>query len=199
MNRATAMRLSAAALFVFACSLFALGARWPGYSHLRHPVALPGAAGMAGAWLFDAMVFVLPGALVARVAWWLRAALPAAAGWWPRIGANLLLLAALAIVAQGLLPLDPEQLDGGGSRWHASAWTAWLIAFALGAPMFAQAPVAARAALRAGAMAVVLLALFGAVLLPAGLAQRLAFAGWFAWTWGAAGALRAGGGCRDAR
>ncbi|MCW5581224.1 MAG: DUF998 domain-containing protein, partial [Luteimonas sp.] len=134
MNRTAAARLSAAALLVFACALFALAARWPGYSQLRHPVALPGVAGLPGAALFDAMVFVLPGICILLVAWWLRAAV-AAAGWWPRIGASLLSLSALAFVAQGLLPLDADALDGGGSRLHAAAWMAWLIAFTAGAPL----------------------------------------------------------------
>ena len=68
MNRSQAARLSAVALLVFACALFALAARWPGYSHLAHPVALPGAVGLPGALLFDAMVFVLPGTSIGRPA-----------------------------------------------------------------------------------------------------------------------------------
>ncbi|HRN61230.1 MAG TPA: DUF998 domain-containing protein [Luteimonas sp.] len=190
MNRATALRLVAVAGFVFACALVALGARWPGYSHLAHPVALPGAAGVEGAWLFNAMVFVLPGALLAAVALWLRSTL-SAAGWWPRIGANLLLLSALAFMAQGLLPLDADDFDATASRLHAAAWTVWLIAFAVGAPMFAQVAERARLPLRVGAMAVLLVALFGAFFLPVGVAQRLAFLGWFAWMWGAVKAVKA--------
>lgn len=182
MNRAAAARLSAAALLVFACALFALSARWPGYSHLQHPVALPGAAGLPGAPLFDAMVFVLPGASILLVAWWLRSTV-AAAGWWPRIGAALLSLSALAFVAQGLLPLDPDDLDGAGSRLHASAWTAWLIAFAVGAPLFSRAMRGVRTAALALACLVPLPALFGAAVMPEGVAQRLAFAAWFAWFW----------------
>lgn len=182
MNRAAAARLSAASLLVFACALFALSARWPAYSHLRHPVALPGAAGLPGALLFDAMVFVLPGASILLVAWWLRSAI-ANAGWWPRIGAALLSLSALAFAAQGLLPLDPEDLDGAGSRLHASAWTAWLIAFTVGAPLFAWTLRGARTASLALAWLVPSLALFGIALMPGGIAQRLAFAAWFAWFW----------------
>ena len=185
MNRTAAVRLSAASLLIFACALFALSARWPGYSHLQHPVALPGAAGLPGAMLFDAMVFVLPGASILLVAWRLRSAI-AEAGWWPRIGAALLSLSALAFVAQGLLPLDPEDLDSGGSRLHASAWTAWLIAFTVGAPLFAWTLRGARAASLVLAWLVPSLALFGTVLMPGGIAQRLAFATWFAWFWFAA-------------
>lgn len=190
MNRAAAARLSAAALLVFACALFALAARWPGYSHLWHPVALPGAAGLPGARLFNAMVFVLPGLCVARVAWSLRSSLDAAAAWPPRIGAALLLVSALALVAQGLLPLDAGNLDGGASRLHASAWTIWLIAFTVGAPLFAGAPRGERAATLALAWLVPLCALFGAAILPEGIAQRLAFVAWFAWFWRAAARVR---------
>ena len=182
MNRITAARLSAASLLVFACALFALPARWPGYSHVQHPVALPGAVGVPGAWLFDAMVFVLPGALILLVAWRLRAAV-ANAGWWPRIGAALLALSALAFIAQGLLPLDPDDLDGGGSRLHASAWTVWLIAFSVGAPAFVWARRGTRSASLAIAWLVPLFALFGGAFLPEGIAQRLAFVAWFAWFW----------------
>lgn len=189
-NRITAVRLAAAAGFVFACSLFALGARWPGYSHELHPVALPAAAGVPGAGLFAAMVFVLPGAILALVALSLRAALPAAAGWWPRIGANLLLIAALGFAAQGLLPLDPGDYEAAASRLHAAAWTIWLIAFTAGAPMVAQAAGRWRVPMYLGAIAVPLLAVFGAYVLPAGVAQRLALAAWFAWMWAAARALR---------
>lgn len=191
MNPVTAKRLAAAAGVIFACAVFALGARWPGYSHLQHPVALAGAAGLPGALLFNAMVYVLPGALVAVVALSLHAALPAATGWWPRIGANLLLLSALAFVAQGMLPLDAGDLDASRSRRHAAAWTAWMIAFAVGAPMFSQslASPSARMVVRATGMAIVLMAVFGATLVPEGLAQRIAFAAWFAWCWGAARAI----------
>src|SRR5690606_27774146 len=73
-------RLAWTALLVWACGLLALGAQLPGYSQAVHPVAMAGARGVPGAGLFNAMVFVLPGALVALVAWRLRAVLPAGAG-----------------------------------------------------------------------------------------------------------------------
>ena len=182
MNRSQAARLSAVALLEIASAPCAVGARCPGVADPAHPVALPGAAGLPGALLFDAMAFVLPGTSILLVAWWLRSQV-ADAGWGPRIGAALLALSALAFIAQGLLPLDPDDLDGGGSRLHAAAWTAWLIAFTVGAPGYAWALRDARTAALVLAWLVPLPALFGAALLPEGVAQRLAFVAWFAWFW----------------
>lgn len=183
-------RIAGAALLVWACALVALGAQLPGYSQLLHPVAWPGAQGLPGADLFNAMVFVLPGALMALCAWRLRVALPAKAGVVARIGVSLLLLSALAFAAQGLLPLDPENLDAGASQRHAAVWTAWWIAFLAGATLLALR----LRALRLGAVGVWLIVLGAAVLLPqllgAAVSQRLAFATWFAWMWAMEFSLR---------
>ena len=112
----------------------ASGAAVEGYSHGRHPLAWLGAVqlGTAGM-LFDVFGFLLPGLAAAWIAWGLRAALPAGSGWIARIGAQLVLLAALAFAAQGLLPLDLENTDGGAGRGHAAAWLGWALAFPLGA------------------------------------------------------------------
>ena len=185
----TTSRLAASALLIFTCALFALGAQWPAFSHLRHPVAFAGMQGVVGALLFNTMVFVLPGLLVAIVALRLRLALPAQAGWWSRIGMGLLLISALAFAMQGVLVLDPEHLDAGSSRWHASAWMVWLIAFAAGTALAATAMGRAHVSMRVLAMVVLLLALLGAMVLPVGVAQRLAFVGWFGWFWLAARAI----------
>lgn len=181
----TTPRLAWTALLVFACALFALGAQWPAFSHVQHPVAFAGVRGLQGALLFNAMVFVLPGAMLSVVALRLRSALPADARWQPRVGATLLLLSALAFAAQGLLPLDPAQLDGGGSRWHASAWMAWWIAFAVGALLYARATLRQHLVAVVVVVLVLVLVLAMALLardwLPAGIAQRAAFVAWFAW------------------
>lgn len=113
------------------------GARLDGFSHALHPVALPGASGVPGALAFNIAGFILPGLLAALVALGLYRALPAAAGWLPRIGARMLLLSALAFTARGLFPLDLGDLDGPGSGLHASAWLSWWIAFVAGAPLLA--------------------------------------------------------------
>src|SRR3546814_1754845 len=72
--------------------------------------------------------FLLPGVLAALVAWRLRASLDDGAPWAARIGAWLALLSALAFAAQGLLPLDPRDLESDASRMHATMWTLWWVA-----------------------------------------------------------------------
>src|SRR5690606_2960889 len=129
--------LAPAAAALAACAYAVLAALLEGYSHLLHPVALPGAVGAPRAWAFNLLVFVLPGLLLAVSAWRIRNRLPAGAGMAARIGATMLLLSALAYAMQGVLPLDPDQLDGGGSRLHAVAWTLWWIAFLAGAALLA--------------------------------------------------------------
>ena len=100
-----------------------------------------------------------------------------------RIGATMLLLSALAYAMQGMLPLDPDQADGGSTRLHAVAWTLWWIAFLAGAALLA---VSLRG-LRLATVVAWLLLLGAGVLLPellgTGISQRLAFAAWFAWMW----------------
>src|SRR3546814_8885709 len=58
----------------------------------------------------------------------LRASLDDGAPWAARIGAWLALLSALAFAAQGLLPLDPRDLESDASRMHATMWTLWWVA-----------------------------------------------------------------------
>ena len=175
--------LAPAAAALAACAYAVLAALLEGYSHLLHPVALPGAVGVPRAWAFNLLVFVLPGLLLAVSAWRIRNRLPAGAGMAARIGATMLLLSALAYAMQGVLPLDPDQLDGGGSRLHAVAWTLWWIAFLAGAALLA---VSLRE-LRLATVLAWLLLLGAGVLLPqllgTGISQRLAFAAWFAWMW----------------
>lgn len=175
------------AAFAFAAALAAFGALLPGYSHLAHPVGLPGATGMPHATGFNLIAFVLPGLLAAAVAIAWRGRMEATT-WTARVGAQALLLSSLAFAAQGLLPLDASDLDAGRSRLHAAAWTGWWIAFGVAGALLAaglrSGPQrgAARAVAWAAAMALPL-ALAGPALLPAGLCQRLAFALWFAALW----------------
>src|SRR5690554_5658698 len=151
------------------------------YSHMLHPLALLGAGGVPGALAFNIAGFIVPGALAAVVALGLYRALPAAAGWLPRIGARMLLLSALAFAAQGLFPLDLQDLDGPGSGPHASAWLAWWIAFAAGAPLLAIGLRRVRAATIAAACVLLAMMLVPPTLLDPPLAQRIALAAWLAW------------------
>lgn len=168
--------LAAFVLFVGAVAVF--GAWSPDFGHLRHPVALLGAIGEPNARAFNLLGFVVPGLALAWLAWRWRGE-RAADGWRVRLGLQLLLLSALAFVAQGLLPLDPTDLLAPASRAHAAAWSAWWLAFVAGALLAGrQAGGAVGIAL---AVLVLLLAMAGAALLPAALSQRLAFAGWFGW------------------
>ena len=170
-----------AALAIFVGWLFVAGSQVPGFSHATQPVAFAGMRGVAGAFLFNTMVFVLPGTLLALVALRLRQELPIGAGWLVRIGASLLLLSTLAFAAQGFLPLDPQGIDEGSSRLHASAWMAWWIAFCVGAPMFASGARRGRVVAFVAALFVLSCSLFGSGWMPAGTAQRIAFLGWFSW------------------
>ena len=167
-----------------------LGALLPGYSHLAHPLALPGAAGLPRALAFNLAVFVLPGALLAAFAWRLRSRLPDAAGASARLGSSMLLLSALGYASQGLLPLDMEAPDAGASRLHAVAWTLWWIAFLAGAALMAVRLPALRMAAIAAWLLVFGLGIVMPGLLGQGISQRLAFGAWFAWMAWAGAALR---------
>ena len=142
---------------------------------------------MPHALAFNLLGFVLPGLLAAVVAECLRRRLPATAGWAPRVGSQMLLLAGLAFAAMGLLPLDVDDLHGPASQLHASAWMIWVLGFVAGTlllGMFNLRQAHGRAqgglAVACGVLAAVAaFALQG--LVPAPLAQRLAFACWALW------------------
>ncbi|WP_303636282.1 MULTISPECIES: DUF998 domain-containing protein [Stenotrophomonas] len=177
--------LIAALLFVLA--VLGFGAGLEGYAQVRHPVALLGAHGVPHALAFNLLGFVLPGLLAAVTAECLRRGLPAQAGWAPRVGSQMLLLAGLAFAAMGLLPLDVEDLHGPASQLHASAWMVWVLGFVAGTLLLGIAVLRQAHGRALGGLAVacgVLAALAAFALqgvLPAPLAQRLAFACWTLW------------------
>ena len=181
------------ALVAAACCLAALlgfGAALDGYSHWRHPPGLLGAQGLARAAAFNLFGFIVPGLLLAALAWRLREryrALGAAA----RIGAWLCALSALAWAGQGLLRLDPSDLDAHASRLHATSWMLWWLAFVPGAALLALGARKARPALAAvaatGAAAVLAIVIGSELrLLAAPPAQRLALLLWLGTYAGAA-------------
>ena len=92
------------------------------------PLALHAASGQAHAAAFGACAFVLPGLAWAVAAGCWRRALGEAMPWPLRLAAQLALLAALGWLAQGIWPLDPDNLDGPAGQYHALAWTAWWLA-----------------------------------------------------------------------
>lgn len=184
----TLLRLSgviAALLFVLA--VLGFGAGLDGYAQVRHPVALLGAHGVPHALAFNLLGFVLPGLLAAVVAEGLRRRLPATAGWAPRVGSQMLLLAGLAFAVMGLLPLDVDDLHGPASQLHASAWMIWVLGFVAGTLLLGMSQLRQPHGRALGGLALacgVLAALAAFALqgvLPAPMAQRLAFACWVVW------------------
>ncbi len=192
--------LAAAAAFVAAVAGF--GAALPGYAQTLHPVALLGAQGVPNAGAFNLAAFLLVGMLAVAVAARLLSRLPAGAGWPLRIGGQLLVLAGLAFAGMGVLPLDPTDLDGRASQYHATAWLLWAVAFVPGALLLA-AELLNRPGMRglawltlAAGLGVALLSFGPPTLLPQAIAQRLSFLAWLlwlalaAWRWPAAPAAR---------
>lgn len=177
-----------AALLSFVLALVGYGAALDGYAHTQHPVAWLGGSDVPYALWFNLFAFVLPGLLAAAVALGLREALTGTR-WGVRVGTQLVLLSALAFAAQGLLPLDTQDFDSAPSRLHATVWLLWWLAFAAGAFTIALGSRSrARPELHTlslaslvAALAVLLFALVLPSLLPAGLAQRAAFATWLLW------------------
>lgn len=172
-----------AVLVLFVAAATICGAMLDGYSHREHPLALLGAVGVPGALAFNVFAFVLPGLLLAVGFWAMRSALPATAVWRARIGTQLATLSALAFAAQGLFPLDPDNLGGQANALHALAWTVWWIAFAAaGALLAASGPSRGfRRATLAASIAVLALALPSWPGAVAAAAPRLAFVVWFVW------------------
>lgn len=172
-------------------AMLGFGAALDGYSQRAHPVALLGAKGIAHAAAFDVFGFVVPGLLMAFGAIAMRRQLDGD-GWGARIGAQLLLLSALAFAAQGLLPLDPSDPGAVSSRLHATAWSLWWIAWLSGAALLALGARGARIA----AVACAGIALLISVLVSGGIGQRVAIIAWFALAGlaGRAAGRRAGGG-----
>lgn len=177
----------AAGAVLFLASVLGFGAVLPGYMPLGHPVALLGATGVPHAVAFDLLGFVLPGLLAVVVALRLLARVPVTAPWTMRVGGQMLVLSGLAFAAMGVLPLDPTDIESPASQYHASAWMVWVLAFVPGALMagFAARRLPGWGRLAALHVAAGLAVLVGAfvlqVVLPAPVAQRLAFVAWVVW------------------
>ena len=180
MKQGSQARLPSIALVLFVVAVAGFGLAHPDYAQMLHPVALLGARGEPNALAFNLLGFVLPGILLAWHALALRNAWRAS-GWGVRIAVQLGLLSALAFLAQGLLPLDPYNLLAPISRWHATAWTVWWVAFVPGALLLALGRAEGRARGLSLALLLPAFALFGAFLMPVALAQRIAYLLWFAW------------------
>ncbi|MEO6227664.1 MAG: DUF998 domain-containing protein [Thermomonas sp.] len=167
----------------FAVGLLLANVGLPEYSQRLHPVGLRGATGLPYALVFNLVLFVIPGVLLVLTGQMLRRRL-SAAGWLARIGVVLVQLSAFAFAMQGVMSLDPADMDANASRLHALAWMLWWIAFVPGALLLAFGA-------RRG-MTFTLVSMSAAVLVPwialfapigewVGIAQRLAFGVWFGW------------------
>jgi hypothetical protein len=180
------------AAVVWLLAVFGFGMRLEGYDQLRHPVSLLGAHGVPGGTAFSMLGFVLPGVLAAVAALDLALRMPVTAPRALRVGGQMLLLAAVAFAAMGLLPLDVEDIENRASQYHASAWLLWLVGFSAGALALrlGSARDAAWRPLANLAVGCALWSLCSAFLfeiaLPVAMAQRLAFLGWLVWLLGAA-------------
>jgi hypothetical protein len=180
------------AAVVWLLAVFGFGMRLEGYDQLRHPVSLLGAHGVPGGTAFSMLGFVLPGILAAVAALDLALRMPVSAPRALRVGGQMLLLAAVAFAAMGLLPLDVEDIENRASQYHASAWLLWLVGFSAGALALrlGSARDAAWRPLANLAVGCALWSLCSAFLfeiaLPVAMAQRLAFLGWLVWLLGAA-------------
>jgi hypothetical protein len=110
-----------------------------------------------------------------------------AAGWSARIGTQLLQLAALAFAAQGLLPLDPTDMENAASARHAAAWMIWWLTFAVGGLALAAGMrdrLGWRRFSRLTFVVAILLPACAVLLpqvMPAGTAQRIGLVLWFGW------------------
>jgi len=180
-----ALGIAAAVLFVGA--VLGFGAALPLFDPIGHPVALLGAMGVPHALAFNIVGFALPGLLASLVALRLLLRVPRTAPWSMRVGAQLLMLAGVGFTAMGVLPLDTSDLDNPASQYHASAWMVWVLAFVPGAVMSGIGALRLPAWRAVGALHLacglgVLLSAFALqVLLPAPLAQRVAFGVWLVW------------------
>ena len=179
--------VAGAVAFSFVAAVLGFGAALDGYSQFTHPVGLLGARTIPHAFAFNAFGFVVPGLLAAVVAWQWRKRLPDGTPWAARIAARLALLSALAFAAQGLLPLDPTDLDAPASHAHATAWMLWWVALVPAACLLAAGlrkdPARRTLALASLVLAILIVCLVMLpldALLPA-VSQRVVFVAWLAW------------------
>jgi hypothetical membrane protein len=179
--------LAALAALSFVAAVAGYGSALEGYSQVAHPVGLLGARGISHASGFNAFGFVVPGLLAAAVAWRLRRTMSDDMPWAARIGAWLALLSALSFAAQGLLPLDPDDLEATTSHAHATAWTLWWVAL-LPAVLLLAIGLRREPARRVLALASLVVAILVACLtllplewLVPAIAERVVFVAWLAW------------------
>ena len=174
------------AALVIALAAWGFGRGLVDYQHVRQPLSLLSATGAPGWRIANLLLFVLPGLLVAAVAWAMRGRLSPASPWALRMALQLGLLAALGYALQGVCNLDPNRLpDDGPNRWHAVAWMLWWLAFAASAALMACSRGVPRGlrifSVLAAAFVAMAMAMAGAMPWPAALVYRIGIAGWLGW------------------
>jgi len=163
----------------------------PGFHPARHPLALLGAVGVPGALLFNVLGWCVPGLLASLLVVVLQRACGQASAA-ARVGLHMLLLGAVAFTALGVFPLQVEALDGPQSQLHASVWMIWALAWIAGSGLLAFGLRGAHAWAALVRMTVMTAAVIGVAafalpsLLPAPVAQDIAFLAWAGWLLGAA-------------
>lgn len=179
---------------LFAAAAYFAAQALPGYLHARHPIGLLGAAAAPAALAFNLVAYGAAGLALMGFALALEAELMRRGlGRLARLATGMLLIAGLAFAAQGLLPLDPQDLDGPLSRRHAAAHAiallAWLPSTALLALTLSSVRTLRGTALLAAVFALgfgLLLAWPATLWLPGwaaspGWAQRLVLLLYFLW------------------
>lgn len=124
------------ATLCFVGATLGFGAAMDGYSQLAYPVSALGALRVSHAGLFNVLAFDLPGLLMAVVAMALYQRLPASVRT-ARIGAWILLFSTLAFAAEGVFPLDLDDLDATTGRLHVVSWSLWWLTSGVGVVLLA--------------------------------------------------------------
>lgn len=115
---------------LFAAAVVVAARGLQGYQHARHPVGLLGVDAAPDGLGFNSVGYGAAGLALGGFALALEAELMRRGlGRLTRVATGLLLIAALAFAAQGLLPLDPRDLHGPLSRRHAVAHAIALLAW----------------------------------------------------------------------
>ena len=128
--------IASLATLCFVGATLGFGAAMDGDSPLAYPVSTLGALRVRHAGLFNVLAFDVPGLLMAVVAMALYLRLPASVRM-ARIGAWTLLFSTLAFAAEGVVPLDLDDLDAATSRLHVMSWSLWWLTSGVGVVLLA--------------------------------------------------------------
>lgn len=170
----------AAPLFLVAIAVF--GVMRPDFDHAHKAVSELGVFGAPHALAWNLVGFIAVGLLVAVFSWGF---FRATRSW---AGLILIGLSGLAFAAAGVFPADMDNLSSASSRAHIVASFASLFAFTVGSFVLAWQfrhrdgwRIAAAISLLLGLLAMASIPL-GETGVPPGLAQRMGFAAYLAWT-----------------